>query len=110
MGVRAGPDELSDSFTLPAPEAKSSATVWHIKAHTKPTINYCTCYICHKKDFDTREVGHATFQVQHQVEKILSSFESRVITELVSLQQKLFLSTNEDSSLSDLTSTIESDR
>ena len=48
-----------------------------------------------KKEFDQREVGHATFQVQHQVERMLSSFESRVVTKLDSLKLKSSSSTDE---------------
>ena len=36
-------------------------------------------------EFDKREVGHATFQVQKQVEQMLTSFEANVITKLDSL-------------------------
>ena len=41
-----------------------------------------------KKELDTREVGHTTFQVQHQVEQMLQSFETRVVTKIDSLQKK----------------------
>ena len=34
------------------------------------------------EEFDKREVGHATFQVQKQVEEMLTSFESRIITKV----------------------------
>ena len=41
-------------------------------------------------EFDKREVGHATFQVQKQVEQMLTSFEANMITKLDSLgDQKL---------------------
>ena len=36
-------------------------------------------------EFDKREVGHATFQVQKQVDQMLASFEANVITKLDSL-------------------------
>ena len=36
-------------------------------------------------EFDKREVGHATFQVQKQVEQMLTSFEANMITKLDSL-------------------------
>ena len=62
-----------------------------------------------KKEFDQREVGHATFQVQHQVEKMLSSFESRVVTKLDSLKQKSSSSTDECSP-NGLSATIEGGR
>jgi hypothetical protein len=32
------------------------------------------------KEFDKREVGHSTFQVQKQVEQMLISFESKIIS------------------------------
>ena len=34
------------------------------------------------EEFDKREVGHATFQVQKQVEQMLSSFESKIISKV----------------------------
>ena len=53
--------------------------------------------------------SHATFQVQHQVERILSSFESRVVTKLDSLKQKSSSSTN-GCSPNGLSATIEGGR
>ena len=41
-----------------------------------------------KKELDTREVGHTTFQVKNQVEQMLHSFESRGVTKIDSLQKK----------------------
>ena len=35
-----------------------------------------------KDEFDKCEVGHATFQVQKQVEDMLASFESKIITKV----------------------------
>lgn len=34
------------------------------------------------EEFDKREVGHSTFQVQKQVQDMLTSFEANVITKL----------------------------
>mmetsp|Transcript_15894 Transcript_15894/g.15292 ORF Transcript_15894/g.15292 Transcript_15894/m.15292 type:complete len:82 (+) Transcript_15894:329-574(+) len=37
-------------------------------------------------ELDKRQVVHATFQVQHQVEDMLKSFESKIIQSLMSLR------------------------
>ena len=62
-----------------------------------------------EKEFGQREVGHTIFQVQNQVEKMLSSFESRVVTKLDSLHQKLSSSTDKCSP-SGLSVTVECGR
>ena len=36
-------------------------------------------------EFDKREVGHATFKVQKQVEDLIASFESKVLHKFDSL-------------------------
>ena len=64
-----------------------------------------------KKEFATR-VGHATLQVQHQAEEMLTLLESRVINKLDSLLQKEWSSyiTIENILISGLTSTMEGGR
>ena len=49
-----------------------------------------------KEEFDTREVGHTTFQLKDQVEKMLHSFETRVVTKIDTLQPKESSSTSSD--------------
>ena len=49
-------------------------------------------------EFDKREVGHATFQVQKQVEQMLVSFESNIIKKLEPLSNGTTNNKNENSS------------
>ena len=60
------------------------ADMQRVIRYQQSVIVQVVCII--KKEFDQREVGHAIFQVQHQVEKMLSSFKSRVATKLDSLK------------------------
>ena len=57
------------------------------------------------KEFDKREVGHGTFQVQKQVQDMLTSFEANVITKLEGLSGESRLTKKNQDSTTPTTNT-----